>query len=97
VRDGTLAEHAPRDADVLIVGCGNSQLSEELATRGWDPARVVSVDFSAQSIEQAAGRARERASRDERLGALRYCVADCRSLHESFPPSSFDCAVDKGA
>jgi len=97
VRDGAMADHAQRDADVLIVGCGNSQPSEELATRGWDPARVVSVDFSAQSIEQAAGRARELASCDGRIGALRYCVADCRSLHESFPPSSFDCAVDKGA
>ena len=93
---GALADHAPKDADVLVVGCGNSQLSEELATRGWDPARIVSVDFSASSIEQAACRARERAHSDERLAALRFCVADCRSLHENFPAASFDCAVDKG-
>jgi len=96
VCEGALADHAPKDADVLVVGCGNSQLSEELATRGWDPARIVSVDFSASSIEQAAGRARERAHSDERLAALRFCVADCRSLHENFPAASFDCAVDKG-
>ncbi len=35
-------------------GCGNSRLSEDMVKAGWDPAKIVSVDFSSTSIEQAA-------------------------------------------
>lgn len=94
VCDGALEDHVAKDADLLVVGCGNSRLSEELAVGGWDARKIVSVDFSAQGIQQAAERSQ--GSGDERLAALQYHVADCRSLHELFPSSSFDCAVDKG-
>ena len=94
VRDGALEEHAVKGSDLLVVGCGNSTLSEVMARAGWDPTKIHSCDFSATSIEQAVTRART--SGDERLAALRYQVADCRRLHETFPSSSFDGAVDKG-
>ena len=94
VLQGTLEEHAQKGDDVLVVGCGNSHLSESMAMSGWNPAKIVSVDFSTESIQQAA--TRSQGSGDSRLAALQYRVADCRVLHELFPVSSFDCAVDKG-
>lgn len=94
VRAGALAEHAGPHADILVVGCGNSEMSEELARAGWEASRIHSVDFSATGIEQAATRAR--GSGDPRLAALQFRVTDCRVLHEAFPSNSFDCAIDKG-
>ena len=93
-RHAALDEHAAKDADVVVVGCGNSSLSEAMVHNGWDASKLVSVDFSPTSIEQASERAR--LSGDKRLSDLRYVVADCRSLHTAFAPKSFDAAVDKG-
>lgn len=95
VRDAKLEDHAGKGEEVLVVGCGNSRLSEDMALAGWDPTKMTSVDFSATSIQQASARAR--GSGDERLRALKYVTGDCRKLHEMFPASSFDSAVDKGA
>ena len=39
---------------IHMKGCGNSRLSEDMVKAGWDPSKIVSVDFSATSIEQAA-------------------------------------------
>ena len=94
VIDAALEEHAEKSADVIVMGCGNSELSEAMVHAGWDASKLVSVDFSLNSIEQAQGRAR--LSGDERLAALRFLVADCRALHTTFAAGSFDCAVDKG-
>jgi SAM-dependent methyltransferase len=94
VTDAGLEEHADKCADVIVVGCGNSGLSEAMVHSGWDASKLVSVDFSPTCIEQAEGRAR--LSGDKRLAALRFLVADCRALHTTFAAGSFDCAVDKG-
>jgi len=92
---GALSDHAGKASDILVVGCGNSELSEDMARDSWDPAKIVSVDFSSTSIQQSAARAL--GSDDARVRALQYRVADCRALHDVFAASSFECAVDKGA
>jgi SAM-dependent methyltransferase len=80
-----LSVAAPR---VLVVGCGNSSFSEELARSVGAPesgARVVSIDFSATVIEAMRRRSPQ----------LEWEVMDMTAL--TFPDASFDLVIDKAA
>jgi len=71
---------------MLVVGCGNSELSENLFDDGFTDC--VSVDYSEVVIEkmQAHFRALDK--------PLRFETMDVRDL--KFKDETFDCVVDKG-
>jgi SAM-dependent methyltransferase len=79
-----------RDARILIVGNGNSELAAELSDAGF--SRVVASDFSAAAV--ARMRARHAASHPR----VRYLQADMLDLAAAgLARASFDCVVDKAA
>ncbi|KAJ9455349.1 Methyltransferase-like protein 13 [Diplonema papillatum] len=70
---------------VMVAGCGNSTLCEDL----YDNAgftNVVGVDFSTTVVQAM----RDRVGRRE---GVSYIAEDLRSL--PFPPGTFDCIIDK--
>lgn len=71
---------------ILVVGCGNSRLSEEILNDK-KPKKVVSVDISSVVIEQM-----EDNYRDE--PKLQFATMDVTKLE--FQNESFDLIVDKG-
>ncbi|KAL5536865.1 hypothetical protein ACEPAF_688 [Sanghuangporus sanghuang] len=71
---------------ILILGCGNSKLSEEMYDDGYH--NIVNVDYSSIVIEQM--REKYRVSRP----TLEWHVMDVRDLQ--FEDYSFDVAIDKG-
>eukprot|EP01065_Artemidia_motanka_P008841 TRINITY_DN14489_c0_g1_i2.p1 TRINITY_DN14489_c0_g1~~TRINITY_DN14489_c0_g1_i2.p1 ORF type:complete len:225 (+),score=69.62 TRINITY_DN14489_c0_g1_i2:55-675(+) len=80
-----LKRHIRQGSRIMIAGCGNSTLGEDL----YDQASftdITAVDFSAKAIEFMGVR------RGNREG-LNYLVQDLTSL--SFPQGTFDCIIDK--
>jgi ubiquinone/menaquinone biosynthesis C-methylase UbiE len=75
----------PDTARVLVIGCGNSELSERLFDMG--VGSIVSVDFSEPVIA-------EMRTRTASKPAMEWAVEDVR--HLSFASESFDVVVDKG-
>jgi SAM-dependent methyltransferase len=76
----------PGDA-VLDIGCGAGLTTRE-AARAAAPGRVVGVDVSERAIERA-----RRLTDAERLGNVRYVVADAQ-VHR-FDPAGFDVAISR--
>jgi len=70
---------------VLHLGCGNSQLAEQLHDAGFQ--NVLSVDYSAPVIEHM------RLRNARRRPSLQFAVADCCALQ--LQPASFDVVLDK--
>ena len=58
----------PKDARILVLGCGHSSLSEDMAKHGW--TGVVSMDSSATVI----------AAMQQQAPELQWFVADARDL-----------------
>mmetsp|Transcript_93263 Transcript_93263/g.237264 ORF Transcript_93263/g.237264 Transcript_93263/m.237264 type:complete len:281 (-) Transcript_93263:64-906(-) len=86
---GFLREYIPQHADVLQVGCGNSDLAVEWCKDG-HTGGLVNVDNSAYVIDML------RAQQDDSLPNLRYVLGDVRCLSEDdFPSESFDAVLDK--
>eukprot|EP01028_Stygiella_incarcerata_P013154 TRINITY_DN81570_c0_g1_i1.p1 TRINITY_DN81570_c0_g1~~TRINITY_DN81570_c0_g1_i1.p1 ORF type:complete len:215 (-),score=47.41 TRINITY_DN81570_c0_g1_i1:87-731(-) len=73
------------DVEVLVLGCGNSRLVEDLYDDG--VRNVTGIDFSAVVINQMKERI---IGKDE----LEFMVMDCRRLR--FPSGTFDLVIDKG-
>jgi hypothetical protein len=48
---GQLVEHVKTRDDILVLGCGNSMLSEYLRVAGWK-GNITSVDFSEECVFQ---------------------------------------------
>ncbi|GMF26582.1 unnamed protein product [Phytophthora lilii] len=69
---------------VLVVGCGNSALSAELAADGFGD--LLSVDFSARVIDEMR----------RKHPALRWQVMDMTDMR-ALADASFDLVMDKGA
>jgi len=67
---------------MLVVGCGNSDLSDDLFKDGFTD--LVSVDYSSTVIEKMV----------KRMPHLKFEVMDCRAMR--YDSESFDCLVDKG-
>ena len=74
-----------RDQPLLVLGCGTSRLSGDLAEDGY--ASVTSCDISAVAVDAMRERARGQ-------GACRWDVQDATRL--SYAAGSFAAVVDKG-
>lgn len=83
---GVLTEHCPPSLDtrVLMVGCGNSQLSSQMCEAGYK--RIANIDISEPAIAKM-----RKAYAD--LG-LEWDVMDARAL--TYEDGAFDLTVDKG-
>ncbi|CAM9451177.1 unnamed protein product [Ectocarpus sp. 12 AP-2014] len=84
-----LHEAVPRDARVLVVGCGNSGLSADMYDDGYRRVDMLSTDFSAVVIDKM--RAKHLAARP----GLRWEKMDMLAL--AVKDASFDAVVDKAA
>ena len=96
--DKTTTRHLPRGAPLLQVGVGTSGVQTEMVLRdGY--AAITSLDYSPVCIARLeAARDAAPAPGGERLrAALRYAVADMRSMREAAPDGAFAGALDKGA
>lgn len=69
----------------LVVGCGNSLLSSEMAEAGY--RNITNIDISAAAIWKMK-------ERDRGENQATWLVMDATAM--TFPDSSFDLAVDKG-
>jgi SAM-dependent methyltransferase len=78
-------EVVKREHSILILGCGNSPLGEQMYDDGY--RRITSIDFSRYAIALMRGRAAARPG-------LLYEVMDARELR--FAEGSFDAVIDKG-
>ncbi|KAF7316464.1 Methyltransf-25 domain-containing protein [Mycena indigotica] len=75
-----------KDARILMLGCGNSTLSQDMYDDGYK--NIVNVDYSGVVVEQM------RARHAEKRPELEWLEMDVRDL--KFPDASFDVAIDKG-
>jgi ubiquinone/menaquinone biosynthesis C-methylase UbiE len=83
-----LNRYIEKQCSVLIVGCGNSGLAEQMNRDGYHKT-IVSIDFAPTCIETMKQRAL-----NFRLENLQYHVMDAREL--SFQDNCFDSIIDKG-
>ncbi|RDB23661.1 Methyltransferase-like protein 13 [Hypsizygus marmoreus] len=74
-----------KDARILMLGCGNSKLSEEMWEDGYK--NIINIDYSSVVVEQMRKRHRERPE-------MEWHEMDVRNLQ--FDDDSFDVAIDKG-
>jgi ubiquinone/menaquinone biosynthesis C-methylase UbiE len=72
-------------AKILIIGCGNSRLSEELYMEGYK--NIMNIDYSETCIRQMEERYSD-------YPEMKFMSMDCRDL--SFQNSTFDIVIDKG-
>ena len=85
-RDFPLRAHA--HARILVLGCGNSPFSRELADAGY--LDITSCDFSRVVID------RMRAAHAATHPRLKWVVADVRDMRAQFPDEGqFDLVIDK--
>ncbi|EJT45104.1 hypothetical protein A1Q2_05153 [Trichosporon asahii var. asahii CBS 8904] len=75
-----------KDARILMLGCGNSQLSEVMYDAGW--TNIVNVDYSTACIEQMTQR------HGEARPKMTWLEMDVMNL--TFGDEEFDMVVDKG-
>jgi SAM-dependent methyltransferase len=78
------------DSSVLVLGCGNSAVSEDLCTAGF--RSVLSVDISEVAINLMRKRAAERSLPTSRL---RYETMDCLDMR-AVDSGSMQLVLDKG-
>ncbi|KAL6843063.1 hypothetical protein ACP4OV_027137 [Aristida adscensionis] len=76
----------PAPSRVLMVGCGNSLLSEDMVKDGYDD--IVNIDISSVVIEQMKEKHAD-------VPQLTYMQMDVRDM-SFFGNESFDCVLDKG-
>ncbi|TFK39915.1 S-adenosyl-L-methionine-dependent methyltransferase [Crucibulum laeve] len=75
-----------KSSRILMLGCGNSRLSEEMWEDGYK--NIVNTDYSNVVIEQM------RLRHKERRPEMEWHEMDVRNL--TFEDNSFDVAIDKG-
>eukprot|EP00898_Chlorokybus_atmophyticus_P002702 jgi/Chlat1/3432/Chrsp23S03758 len=86
VRPMCAGEQSEKEKEVLIVGCGNSELSAEMYDGGIE--KITNIDFSKICImEMLKKNVRARPK-------MRWLVMDMTAMQ--FPDASFDVVVDKG-
>ena len=78
-------EHLPKDARILVPGCGNSAISADMYNDGYH--NLVNIDFSPVVIEQMQRRYQD-------LSDMSWLVMDIK--HMSFADGEFDFVLDKG-
>lgn len=82
---GLINEYIPKGARVLLVGCGNSSLTADMAADGYRD--LVSTDYSAVVIERMA------AKHGDLGGCCKWEVADMMAL--PYADATFDAVLDK--
>ena len=70
---------------VLVAGCGNSRLSEDLYDAGFQ--HIDNIDISSVVI-------RQKQSTNQKRGSMTFTKMDVLSM--TFADSTFDCVLDKG-
>lgn len=81
-----LRARVPTSSRVLMLGCGNSLLSEDMAKDGYEG--IVNIDISSVVIEQMREKHKE-------ITQLTYMQMDIRDMG-FFGDESFVCVLDKG-
>ncbi|KAG8068921.1 hypothetical protein GUJ93_ZPchr0005g15555 [Zizania palustris] len=81
-----LRSRLPTSSRILMLGCGNSLLSESMVKDGYE--EVVNVDISSVVIEQMREKHME-------IPQLTYFQMDVRDM-SFFGDETFDCVLDKG-
>ncbi|XP_037469645.1 EEF1A lysine methyltransferase 4-like isoform X3 [Triticum dicoccoides] len=76
----------PTSSQVLMLGCGNSLLSEDMVKDGYQ--NIVNIDISSVVIEQMKEKHTD-------IAQLTYMQLDVRDM-SFFGDGSFDCIIDKG-
>ena len=86
---GLLEELLPedRDAKILLVGCGNSELGADLA-RELGCTNVIASDYSETCVARMA-------KKHAAVAGLRYAYADMLDLGATFAAGAFDVVLDK--
>eukprot|EP01119_Soliformovum_irregulare_P025069 TRINITY_DN916_c0_g1_i1.p1 TRINITY_DN916_c0_g1~~TRINITY_DN916_c0_g1_i1.p1 ORF type:complete len:208 (-),score=39.41 TRINITY_DN916_c0_g1_i1:56-679(-) len=78
---------ASKESKILIIGCGNSTMGEQMYKAGYTD--ITSIDFAKQAIDIMKDRAQQ-----QNLDKLVYLEMDARQM--TFSASSFDVVIDKG-
>mmetsp|Transcript_4187 Transcript_4187/g.13771 ORF Transcript_4187/g.13771 Transcript_4187/m.13771 type:complete len:207 (-) Transcript_4187:149-769(-) len=78
-----LAKYVKKDDAILMAGCGNSRMSEDMLDDGY--ASITNVDISRVVIDQMSEKYKDK---------LTYKQMNVCSLE--FPEESFDCVIAKG-
>ncbi|XP_068660781.1 uncharacterized protein [Aristolochia californica] len=81
-----IRKYCPISGRVLMVGCGNAVISEDMVNDGYK--EIVNIDISSVVIEMMK-------KKYEILQQLKYLQMDVRDM-SFFPDESFDSVVDKG-
>ncbi|GLT39685.1 hypothetical protein SLA2020_138630 [Shorea laevis] len=79
-------KYVPTAARVLMVGCGNALMSEDMVQDGYED--VMNIDISSVAIEVMR-------RKYEHVPQLKYMLMDVRDM-SFFPDESFDSIIDKG-
>ncbi|KAF3665431.1 putative protein transport protein SEC31-like isoform 1 [Capsicum annuum] len=78
--------YVPTTSKVLMVGCGNAVMSEDMVKDGYE--EIVNVDISAVAIDMMK-------KKYEHVPQMKYLQMDVRDM-SFFPDESFDAVIDKG-
>ncbi|KAJ6755152.1 S-ADENOSYL-L-METHIONINE-DEPENDENT METHYLTRANSFERASES SUPERFAMILY PROTEIN [Salix purpurea] len=78
--------HIPASSRVLMVGCGNALMSEDMVDDGYE--NIMNVDISSVAIDLMR-------RKYEQMPQLKYMEMDVRDM-SFFPDESFDAVIDKG-
>nr|XP_016513608.1 PREDICTED: methyltransferase-like protein 13 isoform X1 [Nicotiana tabacum] len=78
--------YVPTSSRILMVGCGNAVMSEDMVKDGYE--EIVNVDISTVAIDMMR-------RKYEHVPQLKYMQMDVRDM-SVFPDESFDAVIDKG-
>lgn len=79
-------KYIPTSSRVLVVGCGNAVMSEDMVNDGYE--KIMNVDISHVVIDMMR-------RKYEHVPELQYMHMDVRDM-SFFPDDSFDSVIDKG-
>ncbi|KAJ7517954.1 hypothetical protein O6H91_21G047900 [Diphasiastrum complanatum] len=81
-----LQKYIPKKSQILMVGCGNAVISEDMINDGYQ--EIVNIDISSVVINAMLKKYKD-------IPQLKYMTMDVRDM-SAFEDSSFDGIVDKG-
>lgn len=79
-------KYIPTSSRVLMVGCGNAVMSEDMVKDGYED--IMNIDISSVAIDMMR-------RKYEHIPQLKYLQMDVKDM-SFFPDESFDAVVDKG-
>ncbi|GAB2300098.1 hypothetical protein Dimus_034138 [Dionaea muscipula] len=81
-----LRNYIPTSSRILMVGCGNAVMSEDMVNDGYE--EIMNIDISLVVIDMMR-------KKHEHMHQLKYLQMDARDM-SFFPDDSFDGVIDKG-